>query len=200
MRFFRRGNADLGQKVDSAPARRLFRQAGVSADGLDELIADTVQRIEAGERILEDHADPLAPDPAHLLRRQIVDPQAGEMNRAARDAAGRIDQADHREPGDGFSGAGFADHAEHFALGDVEGNPVDGAQRGAAGDELHLKVTHGENRFGHAIRRAVLAGASHRSFGLSASRSQSPSRLMDRISAASAMPGKATIHHSPANR
>src|SRR5690242_21312547 len=63
----------------------------------------------------------------------------------------------------------------------------DSAQRGAAGGELHLKLAHGKNGFGH------------RSFGLRASRSQSPSRLMERIRAASAMPGKATIHHSPAN-
>ena len=113
------------------------------SDGLDQLIADPVQRIEAGERILKNHADPLSPDPAHFLRRQIVDPQAREIDRAATDAAGRIDQADHREPRDGFSGAGFADHAEHFAPGDVERDPVDRAQRGAAGDELHLKVAHG---------------------------------------------------------
>ena len=93
-----------------------------------ELVADPVERIEAGERVLEDHADPLAPDPAHFFRRQIVDPQARQIDLAAGDAAGRIDQADHGEPGDGFAGAGFADHAQHLALGDVEGNAVDGAQ------------------------------------------------------------------------
>ena len=93
-----------------------------------------------------------------------------------------------RKARDGFAGAGFADHAEHFALGDIERHAVDGAQYAPARRELHLKVAHGEN------------GLGHRSFGLSASRSQSPSRLMKRISAASASPGKATIHHSPENR
>ena len=66
-------------------------------DGLDQLVADPVQRIEAGQRILEDHADPLAADAAHLLGRQVVDPQSRQMDLAAADAAGRIDQADHRE-------------------------------------------------------------------------------------------------------
>ena len=122
-----------------------------------------------------------------------------ETDLAAGDAAGRIDQADDRKAGDGFSGAGFADHAQHLALGDVEGNAVDRAQHAAAGGEFDLEVAHGENGFGHAIGSPGVAGC-HRSFGLSASRSQSPSRLMDRISAASAMPGKATIHHSPENR
>ena len=161
----------------------------VGPDRLDDLVADPVERIEAGQRILEDHADPLAPDAAHFFRRQMVDPRARQIDLAAGDAAGRIDQPDHGEAGDRFAGAGFADHAEHFALGDVEGNAVDRAQRAAAGEEFHLEVTHGENGM-----------IGHRSFGLSASRSQSPSRLMERISPASAMPGKATIHHSPANR
>ncbi len=101
---------------------------------------------------------------------------------------GRIDQADDGEPCHGFSGTGFADHAQHLALGDVEGNAVDRVQHLMAGSEFDPQVTHGENWFAHL------------SFGFSASRSQSPSRLIDRISAASASPGKATIHHSPANR
>ena len=81
-----------------------------------------------------------------------------EQDLAAGDAAGRIDQADHREPGDGFAGAGFADHAEHFALGDVEGDAVDRAQRAAAGGELDLKIADGENGFGH--ERCILIGVS----------------------------------------
>src|SRR6185312_7023274 len=120
--------------------------------------------------------------------RQIVDALVGQPDLAAGNPAGRIDQPDHGEPRDRLAGAGLADDAQHLALGDVEGDAIDGAQRMAAGSELDPKVAHGEDGFGH------------RSFGLSASRSQSPSRLMERISAASAKPGKAMIHHSPENR
>jgi hypothetical protein len=49
------------------------------------------------------------------------------MDLATGDAAGRIDQPDHREPGDRLAGTGFADHAQHLALGDVEGDAVDRA-------------------------------------------------------------------------
>src|SRR5579871_4353362 len=118
----------------------------------------------------------------------MIDPQAREIDLAAGDCSGRVDKSDHGEPCDGFSRAGLADHAQHRALGDVERDAIDCAQPRAAGSKLHLKVAYAEN------------GIGHRSFGLSASRSQSPSRLMDRMRAASAMPGKATIHHSPANR
>ncbi|MGY4593903.1 hypothetical protein ACVWXL_001649 [Bradyrhizobium sp. GM22.5] len=72
-------------------------------------------------------ADPLSPDTAQLLRRQIVDAQARKANLAAGDAARRIDQADHSQACDGLAGAGFADHAKYLALGDVEGDTIDGA-------------------------------------------------------------------------
>ena len=68
-----------------------------------------------------------------LFRRQMIDPHPRQIDLAAGDAAGRIDQSDHREAGNRFAGAGFADHAEHFALGDVERYAVDRAQRGCGG-------------------------------------------------------------------
>jgi hypothetical protein len=71
--FFGRGNADLGEKVDGAAACGLLGEVEVCADRLDDLVADPVERIERGQGILEDHADPLSPDAAHLFRRQVVD-------------------------------------------------------------------------------------------------------------------------------
>src|SRR5258705_13012337 len=79
------------------------------------------------------------------------------MNLATSNAAGRIDQANDRQTSDGLSGAGFADHAQHFPLGDVEGNPIDSAQPAAAGDELPPEITHREKQFGHAIGSPVAA-------------------------------------------
>jgi len=157
MRFSGAGMPTFGQEIDSAPARGRFRKIEVGLDGLNDLVTDPVQRVQAGERILKDHSDALAPDPAHFFRRQIVDPRPRQVDLAAGNAAGRIDQADDREAGDGFSGAGLADHAQNFPLGDVEGNPVDGAQPATAGDELHPEIAHGENGFGHAIGSKVAA-------------------------------------------
>ena len=134
MRFSGAGNADLGEQIDGALARGLLRQIGMGPDGFDQLIADPVQRIEAGEGILENHSDTFSADPAHLLAaadRRSACPT--DKSIAAGDAAGLIDQADHRQTGDGLSGAGFADHAQHLALGDVERYPVDGAQRRCGG-------------------------------------------------------------------
>ena len=93
--FLRRRDADLGQKIDGALARRGLRKAHVGPDRLDDLVADPVERIEAGQRILEDHADPFAPDAADFFLRQMIDPRSRQKDLAARDAAGRIDQPDY---------------------------------------------------------------------------------------------------------
>ena len=77
-----------------------FRKIHVGADGLDDLVADPVQRIEAGQRILENHPDAFAANAADLFRRQMIDPHARQIDLAAGDPAGRIDQPDHRKSGD----------------------------------------------------------------------------------------------------
>jgi hypothetical protein len=63
----------------------------VSRDRLDQLLADRVQRIQRGQRVLEDRADLAAADLAHLLRGQRVDAQAGELDFARSDAPGRLE-------------------------------------------------------------------------------------------------------------
>src|SRR6185312_9003519 len=69
----------------------------------------------------------------------------------------------------------------------VEGKIVDRGQHAAPRRYLDPEVANGER-------------GGHRSFGFSASRSQSPSRLTARARRASVMPGKMVIHHSPENR
>src|SRR5471032_126242 len=160
-------------------------------DGLDELAAHRIERIEAGERILEDRADPGATHLAHLLVRQIVDALALEPDLARGDAAGRLEQADDGVAGQRLARARLAHHAQHLARRDVERYVVDGHQRAAPRREFDAKVLHLEQR------RVVRGGNHQRSFGLRASRSQSPSRLTASTRAASVTPGKTVIHHSP---
>src|SRR5881397_1101165 len=74
----------------SALARRGLRKIQVGPDRLHDLVADPVERIEAGQRILKNHADPLAPDAADFFRRQMIDPRSRQVDLAACDAAGRI--------------------------------------------------------------------------------------------------------------
>jgi hypothetical protein len=55
----------------------------VRLDRLDQLLADGVERVERGERVLEDRADRAAAHFPHLLVRQVVDAAAVEADLAA---------------------------------------------------------------------------------------------------------------------
>jgi hypothetical protein len=48
------------QQLERLFARSACIQAAMPAEGFDHLVADRIQRIERGHRLLEDHAD-LAP-------------------------------------------------------------------------------------------------------------------------------------------
>ena len=117
-----------------------------------------------------------------------------EPDLAAGDAAGRLEQADDRGAGQRLAGAGFADHAQHLAGRDVE------ARRRRPRRSVPRRVGNSTLQVAR-LRAAAACRCSHqRSFGLSASRSQSPSRLTDSTRSTSATPGKTVIHHSPENR
>ncbi len=93
-------------------------QAGVGLHGFDQLAADGVERVERGQRVLEDRADAPAADLAEWLGRQVVDALAVEADLAAGDAARAFQQADDGGAGQRLAGAGFADDAENFAAVD----------------------------------------------------------------------------------
>src|SRR5690606_12570053 len=182
------GNARIGQKCDGARSRLRFAERQVAPDRLDQLFADGIKRIEAGQRVLEHHADALAAQPRNGLGIERVDALALEVDLALGDTAGRLDQPDDRGAGHGLASARFPDHAQHLAGHDVEGDSVDRGEDAPAQEELDLEVADGKQRFSH-----------QRSLGLSASRSQSPRRFTDSARSTSVMAGKRMIHHSPEN-
>src|SRR5262249_23690080 len=99
-----------------------------------------------------------------------------------------LNQANDRSARDRLSGTGFADHAQDLALRHVERYIVDGDEPGPAVGKFDPQISHAEH------------GLDHLSLGFKASRSQSPSRLIDSDRRISAMAGNSRIHHSPENR
>src|SRR5271166_3292843 len=121
----RRGNPHLAEPGDRALPRLSARERHMRQDGLRQLVADAQQRIEAGQRVLEDHADATPAQRAHSRGRKIVDALAIEPDFAARDVARRIEKSDDGAPGERFSGAGFPDDTKDFARRDIERDPVE---------------------------------------------------------------------------
>ena len=74
------------EQIDGATARLTLAEIEMGANRLDQLVADAIQRIQAGQRILKDHTDLFAAHAAHLLIRQVVDAPPVEIDRAAGDA------------------------------------------------------------------------------------------------------------------
>ena len=121
----------------------------------------------------------------------------GEPDLAGGDAPRRIDEPDDRGAGQRLARAGLADHAQHLAGRDrrTRRRARRRACRGASGTRRA-----GPRRRATGRPRPNRAADSSRSLGFSASRSQSPSRLIDSTMTTSAAPGKMVIHHSPENK
>src|SRR5690606_2991640 len=101
-----------------------------------------------GERVLEDGADLLAANAAHGVFVELVDAPAVEQDLARGDAPGRFEQTNDGCAGERFAGAGFADHAQNLALGDLEGDVVERREHAAARVELHTQVSNFEQGVG----------------------------------------------------
>ena len=110
---------------------------GVQQDRLAQLVADGVHRVEGRHGVLEDDADLLAAEFAHLALGEFGHVLAVEENLAAGDLARLHENAHDGIGGDGLAAAGLAHDAQHPAAVEIEGNAVDGT---------HLARVHVEGR------------------------------------------------------
>ena len=67
------GDPDLPEEVHGAPPRGRLARPEVEVDGLDELLLDGLEGVQARQWVLEDHPDPLAAELALLRVFQVVD-------------------------------------------------------------------------------------------------------------------------------
>src|SRR5436190_22432128 len=128
--------------------------------GLRDLKADTEDRIEARDRVLQDDCDAGAADPPHLalgLREQIL---AIETDRAADDlGVGLRHQPQDRQRSHRFAAARLADNAETLAGIELEADAVDGPVDATATCQMSPEV--GDVQQGHARPPNSGAGYSH---------------------------------------
>ena len=146
------GNLDLFEQAQRARATRraipALVFAAVNAQRFHQLECDGEGRVEARQRILEDHRDVLAHERAPLAvgnRREVM---AAEHHGPGADPPGEIDESHQRERGHGLAGTGFAHDAHDLAGIDGEVDAVDRLERRGFGAEfdgqaLDIEKWHG---------------------------------------------------------
>ena len=184
------GDADRAEQLDGGGVGLLSVHVDVEAEGLGDLPADPLDRVEGGHRVLEDHAQLGTPDLRGAASgvRAVSSWPAKCTVPAGDDVAGR-EQAHDRPGQHGLARTRLADDAQGPAAVDGEGDPVHGAHRAPAGPERRVQVVHhqqglrGSADVGELERGAVLRRASpvhSRPSRMSKRwRSRSPMRLMD---------------------
>src|SRR4051812_22320398 len=171
-------NANLVQQLDRAALRLLPRAPEMRLECFTDLPPDRQHRIERRHRVLKDHRDLAAADPAELCVGEADQVTAVELRAPTRHAPGARQQPQDRQRRHTLAAARFADDAERLARRDLERHAVDRIDRPALCPELHLQVVDREQ-----------AHIRPRSFGSSASRSASPIRLNPSAETTIAQPG-----------
>ena len=110
--------------------------------GLGDLAPDRVERVQRGQRVLEDHRDLLA---AQLAQRGLGgadDLAAVDPDRAFQPGLLRVVQPEHRHRGDALAGAGLPHDAEGLAAAHGVAEVADGLDQAVVGREAHRQVAH----------------------------------------------------------
>ncbi|MDT4847552.1 hypothetical protein FQZ97_816120 [compost metagenome] len=141
------GNAHAVEQVEGFLARLRLGEAAVQHQRLADLARDGVHRVQRRHRLLEDHADAVAADLAHLLLGQADEFLSVELD-AARDLGRRRQQAHERHHGDRLAAARLAHDAQRFAALQREGDAAHGFGRAALRLQADVQVVDFEQGHG----------------------------------------------------
>ena len=133
----RRGNAHPFEHfqgtVQGVPGRKLLMEP----DRFGYLVADGVDRVEGGHRLLENHGDPVAADFAHLIGGKFQQVLPLEQNLAGGYPARRVRDEPHDGKGsDTLAAARLADDTERFSLVHPQVDPVDCRRNAFVGEKM----------------------------------------------------------------
>ena len=93
----------------------------VDPNGLSDLVADFENRIEGGERFLENHGDAIASNMLQVFLFQLQQVLAGEQDVTPRNFARRlVDETENAEGRDGLAAPGLAHQADGFLTSHLE--------------------------------------------------------------------------------
>ena len=155
---------------------------------LHQLIADSMDRVERGHGLLEDHGEAITAEPTTRLVGQLGEVDVVEQDVARRDPGDRVrEQAHQRQRRDALAATRFADQPQRLALVQLKGDVLDGIEHAAIAADADGETLDGEHgRFcgrAHHLARSSLKRGSRRS------RSTSPTRLSENTVRMMAAPG-----------
>ena len=157
-------------------------QFAVQLDRLDDLVADRIDRVQRGHRLLEDHGDVAPPQVVQICSRHGEDITTLEQDLAAQARA--LDQAQRRERSHRLAGSRLADQRQLLPGVEREAHPVDHP----TGAEVDAEIAHFE--------QAHSASPSSTLRGSSASRNASPMRISSSSITTSTANVDREIHHA----
>ncbi len=183
-----RGNADPLHQLHGLATGPLTGHPLVDLEHLPELCPDGEDRVQRGQRVLEDHRHLRATDPAPFVLAQGEQIAPLEEDLAAGDEPRRgVEDAHHGLCGDGLAGARLPEHRQRLARRHAVADAVDGLRHTVPGAELDPQIAHVQQGRVRERRGAArgLSGrvlvrhgpAPQRNLGSRASRTASPSMM-----------------------
>src|SRR5262245_20348743 len=149
-------NGNTAQHLDRFHHGPALGQTLVQSDRLADLMADRVQGIERGHRLLEYHRDLIAANLLHLLLTEIDEIAPLQADGPADDPTGGIGhEAQDGQRRYALAAAGFAYHTERFAAAHAIGYPVDSLNDAGGRKEIGLQTLDLEQRRAHSLPRSV---------------------------------------------
>ena len=143
------GKADEAQHFLGLGHALLAGDAMVKEEGLADLVADRVQRRQRHHRLLKDHGDVAAADPAQGnavglqlgdVARRLARARRGKEDLAGCDVRGLGQNAHYRLRRHGFAGAGLTDQRDGGTGTNAERNPIQRRHHRAAIVELDREI------------------------------------------------------------
>ena len=141
--LFRVRNVNKGEVLNGFRLRLCLGKMTVVLNGLDNLLADGLCRVQAGHRVLEDHGNFLAANLLHFFFVRGYDVVLAELHAALFNSCGRHGVQLHDGLRcDALAAAGLTDDGEHFALAQRKCDAADSLDLTGVGIEGNVQVLH----------------------------------------------------------
>src|SRR5215813_9888957 len=160
------GDLHVAEQVDGHLLGAVPADSLVDPDCLDNLVANRLDRVQSGQRVLKHYGDLTTADGAEVLLSQGTDIPAIKVDLAGDNLSRRVDQSKDGEAERGLTRPGFAHDTQPLQTPDFEADVTDGGEDSVGGRVVRPQAVHAQHDLSGAPCRAVhLAAARMRTRG-----------------------------------